>query len=347
MRIRTKSACCALLTVAAVTSLALGGLEPIANAAAGSAITTVDLSLTNFSSLVADSAHQHLFISGGSGSDGVLVTDFAGHPVTNLTGLAGASALALSADGGILYAAITGTDEIAAVNTATLQEVALYFTDGQDPASLAVVGDDVWFSYVGTYAYQAGLGVLEPAALTVDLTGESAFYGAPVLAASPAAPGILVAGNEGSEPSVVESFDVSSGSPVSIAESDPWFQADGCEFVDQMAITANGTDVVTACGAPYHGSALNLDTMAEDATYDTGPYDESVAVASTGRIALGVDATSSSVYVFNPTGSAPAATYKLGGFGVYGIAWNSDGSTLFAVAEGGESPTLNIIDTAD
>ncbi|HEY3867206.1 MAG TPA: hypothetical protein VGM10_02615 [Actinocrinis sp.] len=289
-----------------------------------------------------------MFVSGGSGSSAVVVTDFAGNPVATLTGLAGAAGLALSAGGGVLYAAISGTDEIAAVNTATLQEVALYFTDGQDPVSLAVVGDDVWFSYPSNNG-QPGIGVLDPSALTVGLTRESEFLYAPVLAASPAAPGILVAGNAGFSPSVIESFDVGSGAPVPVAVSDPWSQPDGCANLRQLAIAADGTDVVTACGYPYYGSSLDLSTMQEDATYTTGPYVDSVAVAPSGEIALGLSGSNPStpVDLFTPGDSVPAASYPVAGSDVPGLAWSADGGTLFAVGDGVNENgdlVLNIVD---
>lgn len=329
----------------AATAAVLFAMAGPAAAATGPTHTTT-LSLTGFSSIVADSTHGKVFVS-GAGSDPVEVTDFTGKPLSTLTSLDGATALALSQNNGILYAAIRGTDEIAAVNTSTLREVAVYFTGtGYDPQYLAVVGKDVWFSY-GVNG-NAGIGVLDPAALTVGTSAESAFYDAPVLAASPSAPHTLVAGNGGVSPSVIESFDIATGAPVKLAESNPWTQSDGCSNLQQLAVAANGTDVIAACGNPYYGSQLTLSGMTEDATYQTGPYPTSVAVApSTGTIALGVDATSSSVYLFKPGASTPTATYQLSGFGVYGLAWNKTGTDLFAVSTTStpstSTPTLNVI----
>jgi hypothetical protein len=314
-------------------------------AAAGPASATA-LPLTGFSSIVADSAHHQVFVSGG-GSDPVVVTDFAGRTVGSLSALDGATALALSQGDGILYAAIGGTDEIAAVNTSTLQEVAVYFTGaGHDARHLAVVGHDIWFGY-GSPG-NSGIGVLDPADLTVGTTRESTFYYAPVLAASPSAPNTLVAGDSGISPSVVESFDVSSGAPVPIAKSDPRSQPDGCENLQQLAVTADGADVVTACGAPYHGSQLTLSGMTEDAVYQTGPYPSAVAIApAQGTIALGVSA-GASVYLFQPGASTPTGSYQLGGYGVSGLAWDRSGSELFAVSTSStpssSTPTLNVID---
>ncbi|MEY9930002.1 hypothetical protein ABH926_004644 [Catenulispora sp. GP43] len=342
MGIRFKSAGALSAATAAVLFTALAGPAVAATGPTSAAA----LPLTGFSSIVADSAHHQVFVS-GAGSDPVAVADFAGRPVSTLSSLDGATALALSRGDGILYAAIGGTDEIAAVNTSTLQEVALYFTGtGHDARHLAVVGHDVWFSYGASG--QSGIGVLDPTALTVATTAESTFYNAPVLAASPSAPNVLVAGDGGMSPSVIESFDVSTGAPVPVAKSDPWSQSDGCENLSQLAVTADGADVVSACGAPYHGSELTLSGMSENATYQTGAYPGSVAVApANGTIAFGTYATSPSVYLFRPGTSNPTGTYQLSGFGVYGLAWNQSGSELFAVSTpstpSSSTPTLNVI----
>ena len=347
MGIRLQSAGALSAAAAAVLFTTLAVPAPASAMAAAGPTSATALPLTGFSSIVADSAHHQVFVS-GAGSDPVVVADFAGRQVGSLSALNGATALALSQNEGILYAAIGGTDEIAAVNTSTLQEVAVYFTGtGYNPLHLAVVGHDIWFSYGS--AGNAGIGVLDPADLTVGTTRESAFYYAPLLAASPSAPNTLVAGNGGIDPSVVESFAVSSGAPVPIASSDPWSQSDGCENLGQLAITADGADVVTACGWPYHGSELTLSGMTEDATYQTGPYPESVAIApANGTIALGVDATNPTVDLFQPGTQNPTGTYQLSGFGVYGLAWDQSGSELFAVTTASRpsssTPTLNVID---
>lgn len=343
MRYRFQSAG-ALTTAVAAGLLAVAAPAP-ASATTGPTSSTT-LALTGFTSIVADSGHHQVFVS-GYGSDPVVVTDFAGKPVTTLPALAGATSLALSQGGTILYAAIGGTDEIAAVRTDTLQEVALYFTGtGHNPQHLAVVGHDVWFSY-GQDA-DTGLGELDPVTLSVTTTHEADFYYPAVLAAAPSAPNTLVAGNPHISPSVIESFNVATGTPVEIAKSDPWAQSDGCENLEQLAVTASGADAVAACGAPYHGSQLSLSGMQEDATYQTGPYPDSVAVSQgSGTIAVGADGTSTVVDLFSPGGTNPTTTCQLGGSGVYGLAWDASGSVLFAVTAGVNTatvPTLNVID---
>lgn len=328
----------------AAVLLAVASTGPTAATTAPTSGTV--LSLSGFSSIVADSTHHEVFIS-GVGSDPVEVTDFTGKPLSTLSALDGATALALSQGNGILYAAIRGTDEIAAVNTSTLQEVAVYFTGtGHNPQHLAVIGNDIWFSYGA--GGNTGIGVLDPAALTVNTSSGYGFYNAPVLAASPNAPNTLVAGDVGASPSVIESFDISTGTPVTLAKSNPWSQPDGCANLQQLAIAANGADVIAACGFPYYGTQLTLNGMTENATYQTGPYPASVAVAAgSGNIALGVGSTSASVYLFAPGSSNPTGTYRLSGFGVYGLAWNQSGSELFAVSTAStpssSTPALTVI----
>src|SRR4051812_21813845 len=78
--------------------------------------------------MAVDAAHQHIFFSQGNGSTGILVTDLSGTPITTIADEPGATGLALSADGGTLYAALADGDVIAAIDTATLTESARYPT---------------------------------------------------------------------------------------------------------------------------------------------------------------------------------------------------------------------------
>lgn len=340
MHRRAQLACASLVLV--LTAAGTATATAVATAA-GVAATTV-LPLTGFTSLAADSVHGRLFVSGAA-TDPVEVADDTGASVGTLSALTGARSLALSANGSVLFAAISGTDEIAAVDTATLQEVAVYHTGaGHEPAQLAVVGHDVWFSYGGPG--QAGIGELDLSGPAITTTAEPAFYSAPVLAVSPSAPHTLVAGNGGISPSVIESFDVSTATPVEIAESDPWTQSDGCDNLHQLAISASGADVLAACGAPYYGESLRISTLTEDAQYRSGPYDGAVAVSrSKGTVALGVYGGGAAVDLFTPGAGTPAAAYPLGGFGVEGLAWSANGKTLFAVtgAASGGTPSLSVI----
>ncbi|MEU9538167.1 hypothetical protein [Streptomyces mirabilis] len=122
------------------------------------AASDVPLPIAHFAHMVVDARHGHLFISGGAGTDGILVTDLDGGNPTTISGEPSATGLALSGDGSALYAALPGRDAIAAISTENLTESARYGTGaGTRPDSLAVAGGTLWFGY-GT----AGVGASGP-----------------------------------------------------------------------------------------------------------------------------------------------------------------------------------------
>ncbi|NYF38224.1 YncE family protein [Streptosporangium sandarakinum] len=92
----------------------LTGMLTVAAPAASAADTTTDLGVT-FDSYTAD-----LAVGGGrvfvSADDRIIVADTGG----NLTGLSGVRELAMNTDDTRLYAALTGSNEVAEIDTASL-----------------------------------------------------------------------------------------------------------------------------------------------------------------------------------------------------------------------------------
>ena len=95
------------VTAATVGTLAAVGL-PAASAHAADAVTSVTLPINQFSHMLVDPAHQHLFISGSGGdfthstataSTGIMVTDYSGQKITMIPDTGGASAMSISSDG--------------------------------------------------------------------------------------------------------------------------------------------------------------------------------------------------------------------------------------------------------
>ncbi|TKA06658.1 YncE family protein [Actinacidiphila oryziradicis] len=167
-----------------------------------------------------DAVHQHFFISDPTGGS-VVVTDYGGQVVGQITSEPGAAGLALSYDSGTLYVALPNADAISAIDTSALAETARYKTGpGTAPLHPAVAGGKVWFGY-GT-ATQGNIGSLDLSGadpvVTLGQEGSShGFYSAPLLASSPADPGELVAGVEGQSPVELQVYDVSSGTAASKA----------------------------------------------------------------------------------------------------------------------------------
>lgn len=154
MRLRQVSLVATLSLAAGLTTATVGP--------AGSAVyadDTAALPLSGYAHLVVDPAHQHVFVSQGAGSAGIVVTDLSGTPITTVAGEQGATGLALSPDGGTLYAALADGGAIAAIDTATLTETARWSTGaGSSPVSVAVAGGRVWYGYTAAWQGRHRLG---------------------------------------------------------------------------------------------------------------------------------------------------------------------------------------------
>jgi hypothetical protein len=143
------------------------------------AASDVPLPIAHFAHIVVDAPHGHLFISGGAGTDGILVTDLDGGNPTMISGEPGATGLALSADGSALYAALPDQNAIAAISTENLTESTRYGTGaGTRPDSLAVAGGTLWFGYGAVGADAGGIGSVDGSG-TVALRQDSGTWAAP------------------------------------------------------------------------------------------------------------------------------------------------------------------------
>jgi hypothetical protein len=320
------------LTVALVAAPATA--EAAASSGSGPVITSSTLPVSGIAAMAADTKHGHLFVAGGYSDFSLSVTDFSGKVVGTIPLGSRASSLALTSDERTLFVALPDAASIAVINTATLTETASYSTGaGTAPTYVAAVGHDAWFGY-GQPA-NAGIGFLDPRHGTVTLTPESAFYAAPKVLTSPAAPGIVLAGEVSVSPSVLEEFDIASGSPVLKAATQVG-TTDGCEFLKDFAFTPDGRDVVTACGWPYYAVSYRLQGLVQDGTYQTGPYTNRVAISDRGRIAVGLNPSGpANLDLFSPGDATPTASLALGGPSVgnetvTGLAWVSCGRELLA-----------------
>ncbi len=342
MRFRKVSVAAAIAVLAGVTST-------IGTATSAWADTAVPLSLSHYSHMVVDGGHDHLFVSGGSGSTGILVTDFSGSTVGTVAE-PGATSMALSPDGGTLYVALPGSDAVAAVDTATLTETARYDTGaGTGPSYVACAGGRIWFSYGDSG--QGGIGSIDPSGdQPVVALHPGGWYAAPALTSSPSAPNLLIGGETAVEPSQLKVIDVSSGSPVVTAS-----RSDAGTFVADMAVTPDGKDVVVASGSPYYHQVYKLSDLSEDGKFQTTTYPDAVAIAPDGTVAAGIDgAYEPDVYVFGAGDTSARHTYDFGVVGNpgtatelarAGLAWDPDGSRIFAVTADvyGDDPTLRVL----
>jgi hypothetical protein len=342
---RTQRISQAAATVFATGLASLG----LSTASAQTASTAVPLPITQYAHMLVDAAHQHLFFSGGAGSSSILVTDYAGQTVATISGETNAGGLALSADGSTVYAALGTTDAVSAISTDTLTETARYDTGtGSDPESVAWSAGKVWFGYGP--AGNGGIGSVDPSAspatVTLKATGDS-WYSAPIVAAT--ADGELVAGEPGQSPAELASYDVSSGS-AQVLHGQLFLDSPSVSSnLRDLAITPDGKDVVTACGAPYRHQVFKVADLSPDGQYNSTNYPDSVTLGADGTVFAGSDNYyGDSVFVFAPGNPNALTSYPVAlntDLAPAGLAVTPDDSTLFAVTTDvyGKNPTLHVI----
>jgi hypothetical protein len=341
---RFKKSLAAAFAAVAGVAISVG----VSASTARAATTVVALPITHYSHMLVDPAHQHLFITSGSGSSSVLVTDYSGQTVGTIPDEPGATGLALSSDGSTVYAALADGQAISAISTNTLSETARYATGtGTDPTYVAYSSGKIWFGYGA--AAQGGIGSIDPntSPATVTLNAASGFwYAAPMVAATSS--GELVAGEPGQSPVQLASYDVSGGTATVLAPEKYLYEAANLR---SMQITPDGKDVVLASGAPYYQEVFQVSDLSAVETYPTTNYPTSVSIAGDGTVAAGTccgyaadGSGTNEIFMFAPGSTTPENTIRFGYVQLAndGAALTPDGSLLFAVTLA-SVPMLNII----
>ncbi|MET7692809.1 hypothetical protein ABZT06_33405 [Streptomyces sp. NPDC005483] len=307
------------------------------------AASDVPLPIAHFAHMVVDAPHGHLFISGGSGTDGILVTDLDGGNPTMISGEPGVTGLALSDDGSALYAALPDHDTIAAISTDNLTESARYGTGAAThPDSLAVAGGTLWFGY-GT-AGTGGVGSVD-AVGTVTLPQDSGSWAAPpMLATTPTPSGVLAAAAQTGDTSAFVTYRAEGGALTRQA-------AKALPFRDlsDLAVTADGQHLAVSSEQDLNASTRRFRTsdLAADGRFAEGMY-ATVAVAPDGTMSSG----DGGLLTFPETGEGDyteySYTYPLR-LAAHGLAWAPDESRVYGVAvdASGGSPTLHITRTPE
>ncbi|CAM5714963.1 hypothetical protein [Streptomyces aurantiogriseus] len=339
MRLKQVSLAAALSVVAGLTTATVG-----LTGSAAVADSTAALPLSGYADMLVDTAHRHVFLSQGAGSTGIVVTDLSGAPVATLADEQGATGLALSPDGGTLYAALADGDAIAAIDTATLTETGRWSTGtGSAPVSVAVAGGRVWYGY--TADGKGAIGSVDPSAPAPQATPQPAMSHWSVAPLLTTGGGVLAAEEPQQNLSHVATFDVSSGTPS--VKADTLVHGGTATGLD---VTGDGTKVLLAAPQQpalkaYRSSDL---AAADPAVYFTGgansapnsvaaDTDGTIAVAGTSGVHLyaGSDTLAENRVTF-PSGTTVAPD---------GLEWGADGTTLYAVTRDSSGAyTLNVLD---
>jgi hypothetical protein len=334
----------ALAGVLAVLGLSASG----AMAESGTAATQ----LTGFHQMVVDDvgSDSYIFLSG---SDGIEVTDLSGNYVATLDSGVGVAGIALSPDGGTLYAALTtggNAGSVSAIDVSTVNSTPTqnYYSlsSGDMPYGLAFQSGELWVSYTDSSG-SAGIGSLDPASGTFTAAPTDDWTTAPDLAADPQASGTTLVAVQPGTDSAAATYTTANGALASLAAQTALGQ---CSGETQLAVVPGGADFIVACGSSggveEYGTSSTSDLSApQSSSYGTDGSDPTgAAVDADGTVSVG---SSSAIYVygsgtpalenvFNPGGSASLAAG--------GLAWEDspNGSQLVAVADNGGSYSLQV-----
>jgi sugar lactone lactonase YvrE len=341
MRLKQVSLTAAISVVAGLTTATVGltGVTAWAD-------STAALPLSHYAHMLVDAGHQHIFFSQGDGSTGILVTDLSGAPVTTIADEPGATGLALSADGGTLYAALANGDAIAAVDTGTLTESARYPTgSGSAPVSVSVADARVWYGYTADGA--GGIGSVDPAAADPVATpqpGMAHWSVAPLLATGA---DVLVAEEPQGGLSHVATFDVSSGTASVKADTSVYGGT-----ATGLRVTPDGAKVLLAASQSAALQAYRTSDLASasPSVYYTGGVNSgpnSLAVADDGTIAVGsTSGSAAGLYLYAGSNLTENHVTFASGTTVApdGLLWGADGSALYAVTKDSSGAyTLNVL----
>ncbi|GAA3811156.1 YncE family protein [Streptomyces chiangmaiensis] len=342
MRIQKRTA--VAVAVALIGSLTLIGAGTVTATAEE---TSVALPSASFRDIVVDGVHDRVFVSDPTGGS-IVVTDYAGTVVQQITAEEGAAGLALSADSSTLYVALSTAGAIAEIDTATLTETHRYPT-GSDtsPQNLAMAGGKLWFGY--TVGSSGGIGSLDVAsadpAATLVPSGRYWYY-APALASSPADPDVLVAGEEGVSPATLAVYDTATGGLQKRAER-LFTSSPSISFLNDFAVTADGQNIVVAANNPYDHQIVRLSDLSSNGSYSSWQFPNAVAVATDGTVATG--AVGDFVKTYRPGSTWPSLhEYGVNDLQRDGLAWAPDENRLFAITgfSYGSAPTLHVLPDA-
>jgi hypothetical protein len=292
---------------------------PTASPSAG---TDVQISLPGFvpnyrfGDVLVDEARSRIYITGGTGTSDLVITDLDGGNVRTIANVApGAAGMALSPDGTKLYIAASDQDWLRIVDTTTFALSGQFAgkTDGtmSCPRDVAFAAGQLWVSW-GCDNAPAGIGRVDLQTGAFQLNAidsiDERISTAPLLATTPSQPNMVIAGETGTNPALVVRFEATSTALYQQAIR----RTDGGS-VRQLAITPDGSQVIIPSGSPYYHPAWRTSDLVEVHRYPTATYPNSVAIRDDGLVIAGINgAYENDVYVFEPGGSTPTATYEFG-----------------------------------
>ena len=288
----------------------------------------------------------------------IFLYDLAGQQITTFDANDGIGALALSPDGGTLYASVgpgagANADSIAAITVSSIANGPLKQTfyplaAGDQPGSIAVQSGKVWVAYSSTAGAvtTTQIGAMDlPGAGTFEPAAAPGTWDKPVnLAGSSQDKGVLVAVSYDS-PAEAATYDTTTDPATAIsAQGALGTGGNACSYLGELAVVQNGTAFAAGCDGPASVQVYSTADMADAGAYNAngGGTSQAIAVAVDADSTFAV-ANRTSVYVYKPNGTllntfAITAGNKTDE--AYGLAWadTAGGSSLVAVSQVASDP---------
>ncbi|MEV4491110.1 hypothetical protein AB0K04_13435 [Micromonospora coxensis] len=262
-------------SVLASTLVAGAGLLTTTPAAARDTTTLIE-GVTGLTDTAA--AGGRVFVSA---NDRIVIADGRGAITGTITGLANPTGLAVTPDGARLYAALTGSGEVAEIDTTSLTvtrriDLAAY----PSPEHLSLAGDRLWVGYGVKGSFDGGVLGLDlsvPAPAPVQIA--TRMYGAPMVAAGG---DTVVAGEAGINPGSLRVYDVRTA-PATLRGTISGSQH-GLSNLTDLTVTPDGATAISVF-ATSGFDVWDTTTLAKVRTYGT----EAEYPGSPGAVALSAD----------------------------------------------------------
>jgi hypothetical protein len=313
-------------------------LLAVPGGAANAATALPQLPITSLTQVLADGTDGHVFLDTGAS---VVVTNLNGVQVGTLE--AGEAPVSMATDNTHLFVAAAGSGSIGEFTEAALGAVKTYaLPAGDAPSSVAYQAGKIWVSYssatvTGAVGYfKVGTATFVPNALSAA----KAWPAAPRLAAdpNPATQGTLIAADTGA----IAAYNVSgyTGKPIGTPVAQLNLTTCAGTLAD-LAVTANGGQVVLACTGNAKELGFNAATLAAVATanYPGGATPDAIAISddNTGFATGTEDATAPALSVFRSGATVPVLSDPLAAanetVAPAGLAWTPDAIRLAAVLQ--------------
>ncbi|MFF4128945.1 YncE family protein [Microbispora rosea] len=303
-----KSSITRLLACLATTLAVTAGLFVVHAPAASAADITTDLGITSGGDVVAGGGKA--FIAGG---DRILVVNANGTPNATIAGLSGALGLAIAPNGTRLYAALRDSNEVAVIDTASLEIIRLIsLAEYPCPTNLALSGTRLFVGY-GCDQWDGGVVRIDTSfGHASRLTPVASTYASPKVAA---AGNTLVVGDSGHSPASLTVYDVIRSQATLRGIIDGYDYDTG--FLGDLAITPDGSTVIATFLDSHEYFAWDTSGLQKVRAYGPDPtagyYLPVVAVSPDGTLVAGGRGTKSGLgmTLYDSATAAPVHTGTL------------------------------------